>query len=551
MTHPPIRISKAIQRKQADFSRFAATLFLLLSLICTAEAVNTIPKWNRLEIAFTNSTPCENPVQDIRLSATFSSPSGRSSVAEGFWDGGMVWRIRFSPDETGEWHYATQCQGTTNLQNLSGAFQCVANTNQNCFATHGPVKVANHGRSLVHEDGSPFFWLADTTWNGPLLSDGTAWNKYLEDRASRNFSAIQFSATPGPGSSHSDRNGLNPFSGFEKIAINPEYFRQLDGKLDAINTSGLLAAPVLNGAIGSGSPLNQPGSAAKPDLPVDQAIILTRYMAARWGANPVIWILNATDEKPMNGERSKFIGRGVFGAHAHAPVILYSGAMQWMSDDLLHENWIDIIGYGSPSDTNETAMRTCFSGPQNGIWPNRPTRPLINLGPIIEDASNISPENRDSSFTARRAMYWSLLSTPTAGVSFGNQAVLEWKNEARALHTPGADQVTHLVRFFTSIPFWRLRPAQDMLAADPGLTETRRHIAVARTLEGDLAVIYVPEDRTFQIRLKDLPPSVETSWTDPRNGSKRPVIGMLNGENIQFSTPGPGDWLMLLKSETK
>lgn len=537
---------------QADCGRFATALFLLLSFICTADAGETIPKWNRLEIAFTNTIACENPVQDVQLCAKFRSPSGRSSVVEGFWDGGMVWRIRFSPDEFGEWHYTIQCQGAIKLPNLSGAFQCIANTNQNCFSAHGPIKVAKLGRSLAHEDGTPFIWLADTTWNGPHLSDNTAWRKYLKERARQKFTVIQFSATPRSGSAHSAHNESTPFSGHERISINPEYFKHLDGKLDAINASGILAAPVFMGSVDSSNQLNHSESVAGLDLPEDQAILLTRYVAARWGANAVIWILDGTEEnREDSGERLKQIGRGAFGDRTHAPVILYTGTMQWMSEELLHEKWMNIIGYNGQSDTNEASMRFCFSGPQARNWPNQPTHPLINLGPVIEQASIHAPDNYDSSFAMRRAMYWSLLSTPTAGLSYGNPAILDWKNEAPILETQGAEQVTLLVRFFTSIPFWRLRPAQDMLASDPGLTEARRHIAVARTLEGDLVVIYVPEDRTFQIRLKDLPPSVETSWTDPRNGSKRPVIGMLNGENIQFSTPGPGDWLMLLKSETK
>jgi hypothetical protein len=548
--------------------RCMSIVFLFLSLISSTKASESIPKWSRIEIALTNNAALDSPAQDIQLSAEFRSPSGKISMIDGFWDGGLVWRIRFSPGEIGEWQYATQCPGTPALHNHSGVFHCIPNTNQNRFAAHGPVKVANHGRALTHEDGTPFFWMADTAWNSPVASSTTDWETYLKERARQNFTTIQWTVTPWSDSPLADRDGLTAYSGHDKISINPAFFQKLDGRMDAINASELLASPVL---LGMGEASNQTNySAARPglDLPEDQAVVLARYMVARWGANSVVWILAGnSDNQSASANRWQHIGQATFDGRTHAPVALLFGAAQSAGQDLLSEKWMDIIGYQNQTETNDTSLSWYFSGPQTRFWTNQPTRPLINLGPALENTPFNASGKMNASFAARRAMYWSLLSTPTAGVSYGNHAVPDWNditsariNQSKrdiqwswktALATPAAEQVTHLVKFFTSIQFWRLRPAQDMLVTDPGLVEARRHIAAARTQEGDLAVLYVPEDRSLQIWFNDLPPSVETSWTDPRNGSKRPVIAVLNGDKIQFTTPGPGDWLLLLKSETK
>lgn len=536
--------------------------------VASFNAPDSILKWSQIEITLTNTAPCNNPVQDIQLTAEFKSPSGETSIVDGFWYGGQVWLVRFSPNEIGDWHYTTRCSDFPDLHNRSGAFQCIPNsiTNLNRFAAHGPIKVDNDGRALTHEDGTPFFWMADTTWNGILLSDAKDWEVYLTQRVQQKFTTIEFQSatTLWPRTTRAEHNGLVPFSGGDKISINPEYFKVLDARLDAIKASGLLAAPVLSWAgLSSNTVAN-----SRLDLPEDQAILLTRYMVARWGANPVVWILaSSNDIQGTTIDKLKRLGSAIFSDRLHAPVSLQSGANQWIGDVFQHEKWMDIIGYCSQSDTNENSLRWCFSGPQTIAWTNQPSRPFINFGPVFENAPFNAPEEKDPSFAVRRTMYWSLLSVPTAGVSYGNQSVMNWNNRAsiltnqiiheaffslkNALTTPEAEQVAQLVQFFTSIQFSRLRPAQDMLVVDPGLVEARRHIAAARTQEGDLAVIYVPEDRSFQIRFKDLPPSVETSWTDPRNGLKRPVIAVLNGENVQFTTPGPGDWLLLLKSEIK
>ena len=52
------------------------------------------------------------------------------------------------------------------------------------------------------------------------------------------------------------------------------------------------------------------------------------------------------------------------------------------------------------------------------------------------------------------------------------------------LATPGAESMTILRRYFESGDWWTLRPAQDLLAEQPGDEDARRFIAAARTLSG-------------------------------------------------------------------
>ena len=46
---------------------------------------------------------------------------------------------------------------------------------------------------------------------------------------------------------------------------------------------------------------------------------------------------------------------------------------------------------------------------------------------------------------------------------------------------------------FTSIDFWRLRPAPDPLARQPGTTAPTQFVAAAASESRDLLVAYTPE----------------------------------------------------------
>ncbi len=96
------------------------------------------------------------------------------------------------------------------------------------------------------------------------------------------FNAIQWVATQWIGAPDGDLYGELPFNGCECISVNPTVFQRLDVKLDAMNRNSFLTAPVLLWAAEWGDPSIMSINAGLT-LPQDQAILLARYMFARWG----------------------------------------------------------------------------------------------------------------------------------------------------------------------------------------------------------------------------------------------------------------------------
>jgi Protein of unknown function (DUF4038)/Domain of unknown function (DUF5060)/Putative collagen-binding domain of a collagenase len=545
----------------------ALSAFLCVSSLPAHDAAaEDVPRWGHFEATFTSAARYANPVQENELRVTFRSPSNETRIVRGFWDGGAIWRVRFSPDEIGEWTFVTAASTASDsgLHARTGRLRVTAARGSTPFDRHGPIRVAPDHRSLQHADGTPFFWLADTAWNGVLLSTPDEWRHYLRERVRQRFTAVQWVATQFRASPDGDRQKALAFSGRDQIAIDPAFFRRLDEKLTALNQAGLLGVPVLLWAIGGGSnPAINPGYS----LPEEQAILLAQYMVARWQAHDVAWILPGDgDYRGEKAEKWKRIGRAVFGDGSHAPVLLHPGGMHWVLQEFRHEPWLDIHGYQSGHGDDDKTLAWMTEGPPARDWTVTPHRPFINLEPPYEHHLAYQSRTPISPHTVRRAVYWSLLNAPTAGVSYGGHGVWGWDDGTKlptdhpntgmplpwkqALTMPGAEQMAHVAAFFTSVEFWRLRPAPDVLAEQPGAQSPRRFIAAAAASAAapgryELVVLYTPEDRAIRVKT-DMLPNGRASWLDPRTGTRTIARGVPDGAVTTFETPAEGDWVLVV-----
>ena len=563
----------------------ATKLFLALLLLplmgFAAPKMTVVPKWHRFDYVLKSSVTYSNPLQDVTLTASFVGPLGDTHTVLGFWDGGRTWRVRFAPDQPGEWHFATSCSDVANsgLNGQKGSFLCSAAIGGSRFEEHGSVRIARDHKHLEHADGTPFFWLADTVWNGALLSEPKEWDAYTQIRASQRFTVAQWAVVPGE-----DYKGESPVNGFpERVGVNPEVFRRLDAKVEMLSHAGLLSAilPILELQTNNVS------------LEEDQAALLIKYIVARYGADPVVWLHTLQwDYNPQGSfERWGRIGQSAYSDIQHGPIVAFS---QKASLLLLmgNANWVDVFA-GKPVDyMTDPALRVSLRGATREMMKNGdarlkiPQRPRLVLTPYENartpaapkdspfDQSHFITANQDSGFLpdpparftaadVRRAAYWGLLMAPPAGVSYGAQGVINWDRTVdetkdktpganlplwqRSLFMPGAKQMGPLEKFFSSIPFWRLEPLTNAVANQPGDSDLKREILAAGTEAKDLLLVYVPEDRTLELNLDVMPSAPIVTWFNPRTGETNPAVAVVVNRTCQFPTPEPGDWLLVVR----
>lgn len=513
--------------------------------------------WSAVEFNLSSTSYYANPLTECVLDATFTSPSGTSHRAEGFWDGGRDWKVRFMPGEPGAWRYETRpSNGQDKGLTTSGEFEVSEVASENPFRRHGAIRVSGDRRHLVHADGTPFFWLGDTAWNGPLRSAPDEWSTYLAARRAQRFNVVQWVATHWRSAPNGDTDGRIAYTGCDSILVNPQFFKRLDGKIIEMNRYGFLSAAVMLWAHkGRAYPESNPGYV----LPVDQAVLLGRYMVARWEAYHVAWILAGDGDYSGDGvTRWNAIGAGVFGDRPHAPVAMHFQGKKLPLDDFGGSAWLDIMAYQSGHYDDAESYRWVFGGPVAAQWPARHGKVLLNSEPCYEDHMGRSGKRFDA-HAVRRVCYWSAMAAPFPGITYGGHGIWGWDNGRdpavdhpqtgtplhwnQALELEAGTQMRHLRAAFESTRWWELRPAPGLVVRQPA--EAESHVSAAALEDGSAALVYTPVAQPLAVDLTRLKPGLPAAWIDVRNGARRTVGVNTQGGTQDFTPPGPGDWLLM------
>jgi hypothetical protein len=139
---------------------WTTALLAALSLPAAAAEVDLYGTW---ELSVPNPRDYANPfdLQEVELGARFTAPSGATYAVTGFFDGdgnggrdGVLWKIRFMPNEAGEWAYSYRW--SDGGEAVDGRFRVGTAADPR---HHGHVRVdPQFPRALVHDDGTPHYW---------------------------------------------------------------------------------------------------------------------------------------------------------------------------------------------------------------------------------------------------------------------------------------------------------------------------------------------------------------------------------------------------------
>ena len=127
-----------------------------LSALAPLRAADSAERWGVYEAAFLGPR-AGNAFVDVQLRAQFQH-GNRAVDVDGFYDGDGVYRVRFMPDEIGEWSFRTS-SNAPELDGRQGSFTSTAPAAGN----HGPVRV-RYVTHFAYEDGAPYVPLGTTCY---------------------------------------------------------------------------------------------------------------------------------------------------------------------------------------------------------------------------------------------------------------------------------------------------------------------------------------------------------------------------------------------------
>ena len=343
---------------------------------------------------------------------------------------------------------------------------------RNPLMLHGPLRVSESGRHFEHEDGTPFFWLADTWWMG--LCERLGWpgefQTLTSDRVRKGFSVIQTVAGLYPDMGWRDPRQVNeagyPWDeGFD--TINPAYFDHADLRLHHLVRSGLV--PCIVACWGYYLPL----------MGLERMKKHWRNLVARYGAYPVVWCLAGEASMPFylsrdreNEERMQIEGWTEVAAYLRAadtyrrPVTIHPSGPGSSREDVVDTSDLDFImlqtGHADRVSLPDTLRIIAEE------YAAEPARPVIN-GEVTYEG--LAESNRQE---IQRWMFWACVLGGAAGHSYGANGIWQvnhkdtpygkspggqsWGDTAwdDAYVLPGSGQLEMSKRFLEKYPWWEL-----------------------------------------------------------------------------------------------
>jgi hypothetical protein len=515
-------------------------------------------KYERFEHTFTSSKDYQNALYDVaQFDITFTSSSGREKTVRGFWDGGRDWKVRFMPDEVGEWHYKSISSDKSNsgLHGVTGTFTCTENASELDIYRKGNLIQPKGTYHLSHADGTPFFWTACTAWNGALKSTDEEWDYYLNHRRAHHYNTIQLVTTQWRGGTAS-AEGKVAFTGSGRITLDPTFFERIDQKIEEANSRGLIVSPVVLWALPFGD-----GAEYSPGyyLPIKEAVLLAKYIVARYQGNHVLWTLGGDGKYDDDLEaRWKSIGRQVFGEAKHQGLVtLHPHGSSWIGDLYQDQDWYDVVTYQSSHSNEASTVNWINKGPMAERWQKIRPMPLINTEPNYEEI-NFKITAKD----VRNASYWSVFATPVSGITYGANGIWPWLRQGEEIenHGPsagthtwkesldfdGSKQIGYLHEFIEGFDWWDLRPANELLAEQPGDATYNHFISVLATANRSLILVYNPVKQPIKLYGSGLG-DLKMTWFDPVNNSYSEAVSHSQKDFVEVENPKDQDMVLILK----
>lgn len=434
--------------------------------------------------------------------------------------------------------------------------------------TNGQLKISDNKRYLIHQNGTPFFWLGDTAWELFHRLNREEADQYLKKRAEQGFTVVQAVAL-------AELDGLKEPNPYGEIPIidedptkpNDAYFNHVDYIVDKAAQYGIVIAflptwgdKLVKNTWGKGPEIFNPTNART----------YGRYVGNRYkNRDNIVWILGG-DRNPRDGSQDVAVWRsmaeGIQEAVGGADKALISyhpqpngmdgGASKWFNN----EPWLD-FNIHQNGHCRFTPVYDLITVSYN----RQPTRPTMDAEPIYEDhpvCFNASDLGLSNAYDVRVYAYLDLFAG-AHGHTYGCHDIWQMYSASRpavnnphiywpeALDLPGANQMRYVRKLMTARPLLDRVPDQSLIV-DNNLSAPER---IQATRGNDYAFVYSAVGKPFTVNPGKISgKTITATWYDPRTGKTQSAGTFNNQQPQQFTPPSKGyghDWVLVLDDASK
>ena len=427
-----------------------------------------------------------NPYLDVEAWAVFHHTSGAELRRPVFWDGGTTYRVRFaSPYPDGGWLWEVQA-GRAHHR-FSPASGRLAGTppparHPHRALTRGFVTTHATRRAFRHADGSPAFFVFDTAWAMPWRATTADVEVYAADRQAKGFNAVLLmSVQPdmrargpaGRGIDHGFEVGFHDLPDGRLTRLNVDYFQYFDRIVDVLVDHGITPVfqPVFHGFGWKGL------GVAGPVVPPEQYARYCRYLVARFGARPAIYLPGAdgagTEPQIEAG------GREIHAWDAYGQPTGIHYRPHHRNDAHQDADWLDFQACQTGHAGDHVPDRVAT------MWAQRPARAVMNGEPTYEHTGR---HGVAAGWWQGHEAWCNLCAGALMGVAYGAASLWQWRLHPHepghsdyflaadagwrdALGFEGSHYVGLVGRILEDLPLAHARPCWDVSTNTRGLLD--------------------------------------------------------------------------------
>lgn len=419
---------------------------------------------------------------------------------------------------------------------------------------NGKLKVSDNGRYLMHENGTPFFWLGDTGWLMPERLNRDEVSFYLERCRQAGYNVVQVQTVNGVPATNAYGQASMP-DGFDFSRIDREgtygYWDHMDYIVRAAESKGIYIGMVCiwGGLVRSGF-MNE-----------EEAKQYGTFLANRYKDCPnIVWIIGGDTRGDVKTEVWEALATSIRAIDKNHLMTFHpfgrTMSATWFND----APWLDFnmfqSGHRRYGQRKGDGDNLADSNVAEDNWRYveaslacRPLKPVLDAEPSYEDIPHGLHDPAQPRWTAndvRRYAYWSVFAG-SCGHTYGHNSIMQFyrpgytpaygadKTWMEALDAPGFNQMKYLKELMLRFPYFERVPDQSVIAGTNG----ERYDRLIATRGDDYLLVYNYSARPMQIDLTRIKGNKKKAWWFRPTDGTTEYIGEFENRVTDFQYDAP------------